>query len=190
VFYQSSNRMDTLEHDTAPLGNGSTRLIQTTSGDRATPYRRSYVNDAVEVLRTMGRSMKLQELQSTIGDKRGKSVSLGSLKVCLSRYVDTNDASKLLTRVAPGLFALSEWRGDSPRESAALGRRVMDQLALFVWTAAADRQLGTEEQRVYLHAESERDALARLVFAGVPNPEKGIVEPCPGYSRRQAATSH
>ncbi|HEX4228804.1 MAG TPA: hypothetical protein VHZ07_09040 [Bryobacteraceae bacterium] len=183
--------MDTLEHDTAQLGNGSKRLIQATPEDRATPYRRSYVNDAVEVLRTMGRSMKLQELQSTIGHKRGKLVSLGSLKVCLSRYVDTNDASKLLTRVAPGLFALSEWHGGrSPRESAVLVRRPLDQLTVFMWTAQADRQLGTEEQRVYLHAENESDALARLELAGVPNPEKGIVEPRPGYSRRQAASSH
>jgi hypothetical protein len=77
--------------------------------NRATPYRRSYVNDAVEVLRLAGRSMKLQELQTTIGDRRGKRVSLGSLKVCLSRYVDSNDSSKLLTRIAPGLFGLSEW---------------------------------------------------------------------------------
>jgi hypothetical protein len=77
--------------------------------NRATPYRRSYVNDAVEVLRLTGRSMKLQELQTTIGDRRGKRVSLGSLKVCLSRYVDSNDSSKLLTRIAPGLFGLSEW---------------------------------------------------------------------------------
>ncbi|HWF46568.1 MAG TPA: hypothetical protein VG168_06160 [Bryobacteraceae bacterium] len=180
-----------IEHDTAPVGSGSARLIPALPGDRATPYRRSYVNDAVEVLRTTGRSMKLQELQSTIGHKRGKLVSLGSLKVCLSRYVDTSDASKLLTRVAPGLFALSEWHsGGSPQQSAILVRRPADQLALFVWTGPADRQLGTEEQRVYLHAESEDDALARLEFAGVPHPEKGLIEACPGYSRRQSASSH
>jgi hypothetical protein len=182
--------MDTSEHDTATLGNGSTRLVQPTSGDRATPYRRSYVNDAVEALRSTGRSMKLQELQSTIGHKRGKLVSLGSLKVCLSRYVDTNDASKLLTRVAPGLFALSEWHGGrSNGESTVLPHRSTERLALFVWTATADRQLGIEEQRVYLYAENESDALARLEFAGVPNADKGAVEPCPGYLRWQAASS-
>jgi hypothetical protein len=134
--------------------------------------------------------MKLQELQSTIGHKRGKLVSLGSLKVCLSRYVDTSDASKLLTRVAPGLFALSEWHGGSPRESATLARRPVDQLALFVWTAPADCQVGTEEQRVYLHAENETDALARLEFAGVSNPERGVIEPCTGYIRRQTTSSN
>jgi hypothetical protein len=159
-----------------------------TSGNRATPYRRSYVNDAVEVLRAVGRSMKLQELQSTIGHKRGKPVSLGSLKVCLSRYVDTNDQSKLLTRVAPGLFALSEWNG--AREPITPIRRPQDQLALFVWTVPADDQLGTEEQRVYLHAEDTDDVFARLEFAGVRDAAKGVIEACPGYSRRHMTSSH
>jgi hypothetical protein len=181
--------MGTLEQDSAALGIGPQRMVQTALGDRATPYRRSYVNDAVEVLRQEGRSMKLQELQSTIGHKRGRAVSLGSLKVCLSRYVDTQDKSKLLTRVAPGLFALSEWHGGkSVREGVA--RRSPDQLDLFVWTAPPDRRLGIEEQRVYLRAESESDALVRLEYAGVANAAKGAVQLCPGYAIGHAAASH
>lgn len=132
--------------------------------------------------------MKLQELQATIGLKRGRAVSLGSLKVCLSRYVDTSDESKLLTRVAPGLFALSEWNGArGTQEGIELPRREQDRLALFVWTAPADRQQGTEAQRVYLRAESEGDVLARLHFAGVPDPGKGVIALCTLYALRQGA---
>lgn len=182
--------MDTLPRTRSLALNGSARAIHAESaGDRATPYRRSYVNDAVEVLRSAGRSMKLQELQATIGHKRGRPVSLGSLKVCLSRYVDTNDSSKLLTRVAPGLFALSEWNGNgSARESIAFVRGHQEHLAMYVWTSPADRQLGTEEQRVYLRAENERDALARLEFAGIAEPGKGHIQPASGVARRQSAS--
>ena len=120
--------------------------------------------------------MKLQELQTSIGSKRGKSVSLGSLKVCLSRYVDTSDSSKLLTRVAPGLFALSEWTmngagfnasglpqsGDYGSTNGGMnGWSRMPPpfpssngtaLPLFLWTAAADEHSGKDEQRVYVRA--------------------------------------
>jgi hypothetical protein len=182
--------MDTLHSSRALSFNGSVRAIHPESGDRATPYRRSYVNDAVEVLRAVGRSMKLQELQATIGHKRGRPVSLGSLKVCLSRYVDTRDSSKLLTRVAPGLFALSEWHGNGTvHESIAFVRGHQEHLAMYVWTSAADRQLGTEEQLVYLRAENEHDALARLEFAGVPDPGKGIIQPATGTARRQSVSN-
>ena len=102
--------MDISEQNTPGPAEGPPQIRRSLASNRATPYRRSYINDAVEVLRGAGRSMKLQELQSTISHKRAKPVSLGSLKVCLSRYVDTDDSSKLLTRVAPGLFALTEWR--------------------------------------------------------------------------------
>lgn len=179
--------MDIFNHEMTQSGNGSSRPMHDTIGDRATPYRRSYVNDAVEVLRAAGRSMKLQELQSTIGQKRGKAVSLGSLKVCLSRYVDTGDSSKLLTRVAPGLFALREWHGRSTHDTLALPRR-QDHLELFMWTAPADRQLGTEEQRVYVLAENKGDVLTRLEFAGIPDVSRGVVELCANQFRRQAAS--
>jgi len=183
--------MESIDHNTPRSSNGSNRPIRGPIGSRATPYRRSYVNDAVEALRSAGRSMKLQELQASIGSKRGKSVSLGSLKVCLSRYVDTSDASKLLTRVAPGLFALSEWHASrSTRENIEFSRREQDQLALFVWTAPADGQLGTEEQRVYLRAENENDVLARLQFAGVPDASKGVIQICPGFSSRHSAAGN
>jgi hypothetical protein len=177
--------MDIFNHEMTQPGNGSSRPMHDATGDRATPYRRSYVNDAVEVLRAAGRSMKLQELQSTIGHKRGKAVSLGSLKVCLSRYVDTGDSSKLLTRVAPGLFALREWHGRSTTDT--LPRR-QDHLEMFLWTAPADRQLGIEEQRVYILAENEGDVLTRLEFAGIPEVSRGVVEPCANQFRRQAAS--
>ena len=116
-------------------------------------------------------------------------MSLGSLKVCLSRYVDTNDESKLLTRVAPGLFALTEWHlARSTRDGIEMLRPDSGKLVLFLWTAPADREQGTEEQRVYLRAESEGDVLARLELAGVPNASNGVIQLCTGYARRHIAS--
>ena len=64
--------MGSLDVNTLPVPRSLTRSIRPAGGNRATPYRRSYVNDAVEALRSVGRSMKLKELQTAIARQRGK----------------------------------------------------------------------------------------------------------------------
>ena len=167
--------------------------------DRATPYRRSYVNDAVDILKSAGRSLKLHDLQARISAKRGKHVSLGSLKVCLSRYVDAEDQSKLLTRLAPGLFGLAEWErehasGMRTRAVAAGSNQVLDSLSKlqsvvtgeglsgspsmpsFVWTLPADAHLGRDEQKVVICARDADEAYLRLELAGVLDARSGLLQ--------------
>ncbi len=167
--------------------------------DRATPYRRSYVNDAVDILKSAGRSLKLHDLQARISAKRGKHVSLGSLKVCLSRYVDAEDESKLLTRLAPGLFGLTEWErehasGMRARAVAAGSSQILDNLSklqsvvtgeglsgpppmpMFLWTLPADAHLGRDEQKVVICARDADEAYLRLELAGVLDARSGLLQ--------------
>ncbi len=100
--------------------------------------RKSYVNDAIAVLRSVRQPLRLADLAQRISQHRNAEVSLASLKSCLCRYLQTEGANGPLVRVSHGVFALQEWRAEARAESGSNSLATLS-LRRLVWALAQSR---------------------------------------------------